>query len=135
VKHGRSTLLIATLAVVSFSVWLFVIASGEKDPTDNGYWYLGLFIPTMVAGLVAPDRPWRWAAAMILPQFLAPFYPDASNIWPLSLIFLGLLFLVLLLAAGASAWLRKIAASYCKAHDESRQTRSSLGKKYDGRER
>jgi hypothetical protein len=70
---------------------------------------LGLFIPTIIAGFLAPDRHWRWAAAVILPQCLAPFFPKPSNIWPLSLIFLGLLFLVLLLAARAAAWLRKIA--------------------------
>jgi hypothetical protein len=116
VKDSRSKLLIATLAGVSLSVWLFVIGSGEKDPTDNGYWYLGLFIPTIIAGFLAPERPWRWATAMILPQVLAPFYPEASNIWPLSLKFLGLLFLILLLAARASAWLRKTAQRLITKH-------------------
>jgi hypothetical protein len=93
---------------MSLSVLGLVFASGEKDPTDNGYWYLGLFIPTIITSLLVPDRPWRWAAAVILPQFLAPFFPEPSNIWPLSLIFLGVLFLLLVLAARASAWLRTI---------------------------
>jgi hypothetical protein len=86
-----------------------VIVSGEKDPTESGFWYLGLLIPTIVAGVVAPDRPWRWAAAVIAPQFIAPFYPEVSNLWPLSFIFLGVLFSALVLAGHAGAWLRRVA--------------------------
>jgi hypothetical protein len=115
VTQSRSRLLILILAVVSFSVWLLVIASGEKDPTDSGIWYLGLLVPTIIAGILAPVRPWRWAAAIIAPQFVAPFYPEVSNLWPLSFIFLGVLFGALVLAAQAGAWLRRTAGALFKS--------------------
>jgi hypothetical protein len=101
-------LFMGILAALSFLLWQVVVASGERDPTDNSTWYLGLFTLTVLASLSIPERPWRWAAAVILPQLLIPFYPGASNIWPLSLIFLGLLFIALLLVAYSSAWLREM---------------------------
>jgi hypothetical protein len=110
----RSIALSVALAVLSLLVWVLVIAAGEQDPTDNPYWYLSLFTLTVVASFLVPGRPWRWAAAVILPQFLGPFYPIPSNIWPLSVVFLGFLFLALLLAAYCSALLRKIAGNLFK---------------------
>ena len=108
-------LFMGILAGVSFFIWRVVIASGEQDPTDNSNWYLGLFTLTVVASLSLPDRPWRWAAAIILPQFLVPFYPVPSNIWPLSLVFFGFLFVALVLVAYCSASLRKMSRRLLKS--------------------
>jgi hypothetical protein len=96
------------LAALSRCVWQVVIASGERDPTDSPTWYLGLFTLTAIASLSIPTRPWRWAAAVTLPQLLVPFFPVPGNTWPLSLIFLRLLFVALLLVAYSNAWLRKM---------------------------
>jgi hypothetical protein len=107
-KPSHPVLFMGILAAFSLLVWQVVVASGEQDPTDNSTWYLGLFTLTIIASLSIPERPWRWAAAVIVPQLLIPFYPVATNIWPLSLMFLGSLFVALLLVAYSSAWLRKM---------------------------
>jgi len=108
-------LVMGILAGLSLFVWRLVIGSGEQDPTDNSNWYVGLFTLTVIASLSIPDRPWRWATAVILPQLLVPFYPVPSNIWPLSLAFFGFLFAALLLVAYFTASLRKMSRSLFKS--------------------
>jgi hypothetical protein len=119
-KSSHPVLFMGILAVLSLCVWQVVIASGERDPTDSPTWYLGLFTLAAIASLSIPTGPWRWAAAVILPQLLVPFFPVPDNVWPLSLIFLGLLFVALLLVADSNTWLRKNRESKLKRAGGSR---------------
>lgn len=95
------------VAVMSALVAIFVVLSGQRDPTDSAHWYLGLFCTAFIAGLLLPLRPWRGGVAVLLPQLLLPFVPQPSNLWPLSLIFLALLLLPLTLVACLGAWIRR----------------------------
>lgn len=96
--------------------WDLVRLVGERREAwdDPNYWLIGY--PLMLAaafllGLGFPERPWRWAAALIAAQaawaiFLAFATDDAQNLLPLGIVTFALLGLPCLLSAYAGQWVR-----------------------------
>lgn len=82
------------------------VASGRREPWDSdAYWTLYLPLAVLLAfglGMLFPERPWRWALAIMLAQ--APVMLVGGS--GLGLLPLGvILLLVLSLPAILAAWL------------------------------
>lgn len=96
--------------------WDLVRLFGDRREAwdDPKYWLIGY--PLMLAaafmlGLGFPDRPWRWAVAIVTAQavwaiFLALAADEAVSLLPLGMLTFALLALPCVLSAYIGQWLR-----------------------------
>ena len=84
-------------AVVGAFLWLATTAvSGRREAWDSSlYWTVAYPVAVAVAGTLgylAPDRPWRWALALMLVQALALAVAASSfGLLPLGLLMFAVL--------------------------------------------
>jgi hypothetical protein len=100
-----------TIAVVAGMALWFVGAevSGRRETWDSGiYW--SLFYPLAIGasallGYLFPERPWRWAVALFVAQFVAMVLRsgEIGSLAPLGLILFGILSLPAVFAAQLAA--------------------------------
>lgn len=85
--------------------------TGKREPWDaDTYWTLSYplaVIGSAVLGFLFPQRAWRWAATLMLMQFVVMIAMGSGlGLWPLSLIVLAVLTAPGALAAVLTARLR-----------------------------
>ena len=100
-----------TIAVVAGMALWFVGAevSGRRETRDSGiYW--SLFYPLAIGasallGYLFPERPWRWAVALFVAQFVAMVLRsgEIGSLAPLGLILFGILSLPAVFAGQLAA--------------------------------
>jgi len=97
-----------TIASVAGAIlWLGTAAlSGRREAWDSSlYWTVAYPLAIAVAGTLGylvPERPWRWALAVMLTQALALAIAASSfGLFPLGLIMFGVLALP---AMGVASW-------------------------------
>ena len=88
-----------------------VVASGRREPWDSeAYWTLYLPLAVFLAfafGMLFPDRPWRWALAVMLMQLPVMLAGGSGlGLLPLGIMLLLVLSLPAILAAMLGAGLR-----------------------------
>ena len=99
-------------SITGLLFWIaVVVASGKREPWDGeAYWMLYLPLAILLAfgfGMIFPERPWRWALAIMLAQ--APVMVAGGSglgLLPLGIILLLLLSLPAILAAWIGAGIR-----------------------------
>jgi len=109
----RTALPLAIAAVAGVALWLGAsLISGKREAWDAAiYWTAAYPLAVILSGLLGflfPQRPWRWALALFLFQFvgMAIRNGELGGLWPLGLIMFSVLSVPgILLALGAS-WLR-----------------------------
>jgi len=103
--------LLATAA--GMSLWFAAsYISGSREPWDariywNAAYPLAIFLSGML-GFYFPVRPWRWAVALFLSQFLAMTIRNGEigNLWPLGLMLFALLSIPGIVVGSLAARLR-----------------------------
>ena len=94
-------------------LWLGTMAlSGRREAWDSALYWSAAY-PLCIAlaallGYVAPERPWRWALAVMLVQPVVMVLMSGGDfgLLPLGLIMFAILALPAVLAARLGAWLR-----------------------------
>ncbi|HWK38821.1 MAG TPA: hypothetical protein VNR88_07890 [Hyphomicrobium sp.] len=109
---------VAIAAVAGVLAWDLVRLIGEHAEAwdDPDYWVVGLpimFIAAFVLGLGYPDRPWRWAVAIVATQalwssFLALADGRSPNLFPLGLVTFAIVALACTAVAYTGRWARQI---------------------------
>ena len=112
----RNTVVPTLLAVAAgMSLW-FVAAQfiAAREPWDDpAYWMIAYPSALFVSGLLGffyPDRSWRWAPILFAAQVVAMWIQsgEVGNLWPLTLVFTGIISLpAVLLARIASRFSRR----------------------------
>lgn len=104
---------VALAGVAGVVLWIAAsIASGRREAWDaDFYWIVAYPVALALAVLLAllfPQRPWRWALALFLFQFvgMAIRNGEIGNLWPLGLIVFAVLSVPAMLLAQLTAWLR-----------------------------
>ena len=95
-------------------LWLCTMAvSGRSEAWDSPL-YMSITYPLCIAlaaflGYVEPQRPWRWALAVMLvqPVVMALTSGSSFGLLPLGLIVFGVLAIPPILAALTAAWFRR----------------------------
>src|SRR5687768_994472 len=90
------TRMFVIIGIISFVLTVLVKTVVRRDPADSGYWYLGLFTLSAIAGALVQIRPWRGAFAVILPQLVFPLF---SNLGPIAMVFIAVLSIPSIVAA------------------------------------
>ena len=100
--------------VAGMLLWQFAAsASGRREAWDAPeYWGVAYPLALLVAAVFGgcfPERPWRWALAIFLGQFLAMTLRNGElgGLWPLGLALSGVLALPALALAAVAARLRQ----------------------------
>ena len=116
--RGRDSLFAHILAAVAgLLLWGITAAvTAKREPWDTEtYWtvaYPIAVIASAALGFLFPERPWRWAATLMLMQFVVMIAMGSGlGLWPLSLIMLALLAAPGVLAAVLAARLRRLQTS------------------------
>jgi peptidoglycan/LPS O-acetylase OafA/YrhL len=110
VTREPSTLLLMTAVIVGAASWWAVAnMSGRREAWDSELYFLvalpALGLLTGVLGVVAPERPWRWAFAPFGGQALAAFVQNpTANLLPIGLIVFAFFGALCLPAAYAGAF-------------------------------
>ena len=114
--RGRDSLLAHVLsAMAGLALWAVTAeVTGKREPWDTGiYWtvsYPLAVIGSALLGFLFPQRPWRWAAMVMLMQFVVMIAMGSGlGLWPLGLIVLAVLAAPAALAAVLAAKLRRSA--------------------------
>jgi hypothetical protein len=114
--RGRDSLLAHVLsAMAGLALWAVTAeVTGKGEPWDTGiYWtvsYPLAVIGSALLGFLFPQRPWRWAAMLMLMQFVVMIAMGSGlGLWPLGLIVLAVLAAPAALAAVLAAKLRRSA--------------------------
>jgi hypothetical protein len=114
--RGRDSLLAHILsALAGLVLWGITAAvTGKREPWDADiYWtvsYPLAVIGSAVLGFLFPERPWRWAAMLMLMQFVVMIAMGSGlGLWPLGLIVLAVLAAPAALAGVLAARLRRSA--------------------------
>jgi hypothetical protein len=103
--RGRDSLVAHILSIMAgLALWsITAIATGKREPWDTDiYWtvsYPLAVIGSALLGFLFPERAWRWAAMLMLMQFVVMVAMGSG----LGLLPLGLLVLAVLAAPGALA--------------------------------
>lgn len=115
-RFGSDLVPIGIAAVAGVLGWDLVRFLGERREAwdDPRYWLIGyplMLAAAFVLGLGFPDRPWRWALAIVVAQavwavILALATDDAASLLPLGIVTFALLGLPLVVSAYAGQWLR-----------------------------
>jgi hypothetical protein len=112
--RGRDSLLAHILAgVAGLALWaITATVTGKREPWDTDiYWtvsYPLAVIGSAVLGFLFPERPWRWAAMLMLMQFVVMIAMGSGlGLWPLGLIVLAVLATPAALASVLAAKLRR----------------------------
>jgi hypothetical protein len=115
-RSGPDIVPVAIAVVAGVLSWDLVRLIGDRREAwdDPRYWFIGY--PLMLAtafllGLGFPERPWRWALAIVGVQAAWAIFLDMAadglpSLFPLGLVTFALLALPLLLSAYAGQWLR-----------------------------
>ena len=109
---------LAIAAVAGVLAWDLVrLIGGTAEAWDDpDYWVVGLpimFIAAFVLGLGYPDRPWRWAVAIVAAQalwsmFLAQAAGRSLNLFPFGLIIFAIIALACTVVAYSGRWARRM---------------------------
>ena len=103
----------AIAAIAGVALWIGAsVISGKREAWDAAiYWTAAYPIAVVVSGLLGflfPQRPWRWALALFLFQFvgMAIRNGELGGLWPLGLVMFAVLSIPGILLARLAAWLR-----------------------------
>jgi hypothetical protein len=114
--RGRDSLLAHALSgMAGLTLWaVTAFLTGKREPWDADiYWtvsYPLAVIGSAVLGFLFPERPWRWAAMLMLMQFVVMIAMGSGlGLWPLSLIVLAVLTAPAAVASVLAARLRRSA--------------------------
>jgi hypothetical protein len=113
--RARDSLLAHVLSgMAGLALWtMTAVVTGKREPWDaDTYWTVSypLAVIGSVLGFLFPERAWRWAAVLILMQFVVMIAMGSGlGLWPLSLIVLAVLAAPAALAAVLAARLRRSA--------------------------
>jgi hypothetical protein len=97
----------------SSALWVATaLLSGRREPWDwSGYWTVSYPIAIAMAGVLGfafPDRPWRWALAVMLTQAIVMIAGGSGlGLLPLGLVLLAVLALPAIGLAQLAARLRR----------------------------
>jgi hypothetical protein len=112
--RARSSFLAHVLSgVAGLALWaMTAVVTGKREPWDaNTYWtvsYPLAIFGSAVLGFLFPQRAWRWAATLMLMQFVVMITMGSGlGLWPLGLIVLAVLATPAALAAVLAAKLRR----------------------------
>ena len=112
--RGRDSLLAHVLSgMAGLTLWVATaMVTGKREPWDADiYWtvsYPLAVIGSALLGFLFPQRPWRWAAMLMLMQFVVMIAMGSGlGLWPLGLIVLAVLAAPAALAAVLAARLRR----------------------------
>ena len=112
--HRWPSLPLLIALVAGMLLWLLAaMASGRREAWDAPeYWTVAYPLALLVAAVLGgcfPERPWRWALAIFLGQFLAMTLRNGElgGLWPLGLVLFGVLALPALVLAVGAARLRR----------------------------
>ena len=115
--RGRDSLLAYVLAgMAGLTLWGVTAAvTGKREPWDtNAYWtvaYPLAVIGAAILGFLFPEKSWRWAAVLMLMQFVVMIAMGSDfSLLPLGLIVLAVLGAPLALAGVVAAKLRGLRA-------------------------
>lgn len=109
----RAVLPFTVAVVAGVALWTAAaIAGGRREPWDSAlYWstsYPAALALAVALGLVFPDRPWRWAVALVCSQILVMAASSPSfDLLPLGMIVLAVLSLPAALLAEAGGYVRR----------------------------
>jgi len=116
--RGRDSLLAyISSALAGLFLWaVMAMASGKREPWDASiYWTVAYPLAVMgaaILGFLFPERPWRWAAVLMLMQFVVMIAMGSDlGLWPLTLILLVVLAAPLAFAGVMAAKVRVWKAS------------------------
>jgi hypothetical protein len=97
---------IAIAAVIGMALWIATsLLTDRREPWDSdAFWGVAYPVAILACAVLAyayPDRPWRWALALFLGQFLGMCVRNGEigSLWPLGMA----LFLVISLPGVAAA--------------------------------
>ena len=99
--------------MTGLALWtMTAIATGKREPWDaETYWtvsYPLAVFGSAILGFLFPERAWRWAAMLMLMQFVVMIAMGSGlGLWPLSLIVLAVLTAPAALAGVLAARLRR----------------------------
>ncbi len=109
----RSSIAYALAIAAGMALWFAAaLSSGKREPWDGAaYWSVAYPVAIGLAGVlgfVFPERPWRWALALFLAQFVAMCLRNGElgNLWPLGLLLLAALAVPGMALGQFAAWLR-----------------------------
>ncbi len=110
---SASVLPVAIAAVAGVVIWIAAsVMSGKREAWDADiYWTVAYPVALALCGLLGivwPRKPWRWALALFLFQFvgMAIRNGELGGLWPLGLILLAVLSLPGMLVAQLGARFR-----------------------------
>ena len=110
---SASVLPVAIAAVAGVVLWIAAsVMSGKREAWDADiYWTVAYPVALALCGLLGivwPQKPWRWALALFLFQFvgMAIRNGELGGLWPLGLILLAVLSLPGMLVAQLGARFR-----------------------------
>lgn len=110
---SASVLPVAIAAVAGVVLWIAAsVMSGKREAWDADiYWTVAYPVALALCGLLGivwPRKPWRWALALFLFQFvgMAVRNGELGGLWPLGLILLAVLSLPGMLVAQLGARFR-----------------------------
>ena len=116
--RARSSFLAHVLSgVAGLALWAMTAGvTGKREPWDaNTYWtvsYPLAIFGSAVLGFLFPQRAWRWAATLMLMQFVVMITMGSGlGLWPLGLIVLAILTAPAALAGVLAARLRRLGSA------------------------
>ena len=115
--RARDSLLAHVLSgMAGLALWAATATvTGKREPWDAGiYWtvsYPLAIFGSAVLGFLFPERAWRWAATLMLMQFVVMIAMGSGlGLWPLGLIVLAVLAAPAAFAGVLAARLRRLQA-------------------------
>jgi len=114
VNESRSSVACASAIAAGMATWFAAsIIAGRREAWDAGvYWVAFYPIAILLCGLLGyyfPDRPWRWALALFLAQFVAMAIRNGEigNLSPIGLIVFAVLALPGIAAARFASGMKR----------------------------
>ena len=111
--RGRDSIFAYVLsAAMGLALWIMVaMVTGKREPWDANVYWTGAYplavIGSAFLGYLFPEKPWRWAAMVMLMQLVVMTIRGSDlSLWPLALIVLAILTIPPALAGMLAAKLR-----------------------------